>query len=118
MRSFYASAARHSPQTDWGSARAFFEQAAAFGESAESLAGLDEALQFAGEHARAIELKERAFAARSRTRSPARGGCCIKPSRKSRCPLAEVGAREAEPTRVASRGWRVTNDLAVFGARP
>jgi DNA-binding CsgD family transcriptional regulator len=47
---------------DWESARAVFEQAAEFGESAETLAGLGEALQFAGEHARAIELKERAFA--------------------------------------------------------
>jgi hypothetical protein len=47
---------------DWKSARAFFEQAAEFGESAEILDGLGEALKFAGEHARAIELKERAFA--------------------------------------------------------
>jgi DNA-binding CsgD family transcriptional regulator len=47
---------------DWERARAVFEQAAEFGESAETLAGLGEALQFAGEHARAIELKERAFA--------------------------------------------------------
>jgi DNA-binding CsgD family transcriptional regulator len=39
-----------------------FEQAAAFGESAEVLDGLGEAMQFAGEHRRAIELKERAFA--------------------------------------------------------
>jgi tetratricopeptide (TPR) repeat protein len=47
---------------DWEGARAFFEQAAEFGESAELLAGLGEALQFGGEHKRAIELKERAFA--------------------------------------------------------
>ncbi len=47
---------------DWESARALFEQASEFGESAEMLAGLGEALQFAGEHERAIELKERAFA--------------------------------------------------------
>jgi DNA-binding CsgD family transcriptional regulator len=47
---------------DWGRARAFFEQAAEFGESAEILDGLGEALQFGGEHARAIESKERAFA--------------------------------------------------------
>jgi len=47
---------------DWESARALFEQAAEFGESAELLAGLGEALQFGGQHARAIELKERAFA--------------------------------------------------------
>ena len=47
---------------DWESARAFLERAAEFGESAEILDGLGEALQFAGEHARAIELKEQAFA--------------------------------------------------------
>jgi DNA-binding CsgD family transcriptional regulator len=47
---------------DWERARALFEQAAAYGESAEVLNGLGEALQFGGEHARAIELKERAFA--------------------------------------------------------
>ena len=47
---------------DWQGARAFFEQAAEFGETAEVLDGLGEALQFGGEHARAIEVKERAFA--------------------------------------------------------
>ncbi len=47
---------------DWERARAFFEQAAGFGETAEILDGLGEALQFGGEHARAIEVKERAFA--------------------------------------------------------
>jgi DNA-binding CsgD family transcriptional regulator len=49
-------------QADWERARTFFKQAAEFGESAEILAGLGEAAQFCGEHARAIELKERAFA--------------------------------------------------------
>ena len=43
-------------------ARAYFEQAAEFGETAEVLDGLGEALQFGGELARAIEVKERAFA--------------------------------------------------------
>jgi tetratricopeptide (TPR) repeat protein len=47
---------------DWEGARAIFEQAAELGESAEVLDGLGEALQFGGEHARAIGLKERAFA--------------------------------------------------------
>jgi DNA-binding CsgD family transcriptional regulator len=47
---------------DWKRARAVFEQAAAFGESAEVLDGLGEAMQFGGEHRRAIEFKERAFA--------------------------------------------------------
>jgi DNA-binding CsgD family transcriptional regulator len=47
---------------DWRRARACFEQAAELDESAEVLDGLGEAAQFSGEHARAIELKERAFA--------------------------------------------------------
>jgi DNA-binding CsgD family transcriptional regulator len=47
---------------DWERARGVFEQAAAFGESAEVLDGLGEAMQFGGDHGRAIELKERAFA--------------------------------------------------------
>ena len=47
---------------DWERARAIFEQAAELDESAEVLDGLGEALQFGGEHPRAIELKERAFA--------------------------------------------------------
>jgi DNA-binding CsgD family transcriptional regulator len=47
---------------EWERARAIFEQAAEFGERAEVLDGLGEALQFAGDHIRAIELKERAFA--------------------------------------------------------
>jgi DNA-binding CsgD family transcriptional regulator len=47
---------------DWERARACFEQAAEFDESAEILNGLGEALQFGGEHARAIEVKERALA--------------------------------------------------------
>ena len=47
---------------DWERARAVFEQAAELGETAEILDGMGDALQFGGEHARAIELKERAFA--------------------------------------------------------
>jgi DNA-binding NarL/FixJ family response regulator len=47
---------------DWQRARVLFEQAAEFGETAEALDGLGEALEFGGEHARAIEVKERAFA--------------------------------------------------------
>jgi hypothetical protein len=47
---------------DWERAGALFEQVAEIGETAEVLDGLGEALQFGGEHARAIEVKERAFA--------------------------------------------------------
>jgi tetratricopeptide (TPR) repeat protein len=49
---------------DWVRARSCFERAAdEHGESAEVLDGLSQAVHFEGEHARAIELKERAFAA-------------------------------------------------------
>ena len=47
---------------DWERARVVFERAAELGETAEVLDGLGEALQFGGEHRRAIVLKERAFA--------------------------------------------------------
>lgn len=47
---------------DWAGARASFERAAESGESAEVLDGLSQAVRFQGDHARAIELKERAFA--------------------------------------------------------
>jgi DNA-binding CsgD family transcriptional regulator len=49
-------------EADWDGARSCFEQACAFGESAEALDGLSRALHFQGEYARAIELTERAFA--------------------------------------------------------
>jgi DNA-binding CsgD family transcriptional regulator len=45
---------------DWDGARTCFEAA---GESAEALDGLSQAVHFQGDHLRAIELKERAFAA-------------------------------------------------------
>ena len=47
---------------NWVRARAIFEQAAELGETAEVLDGMGEALQFGGDHTRAIEFKERAFA--------------------------------------------------------
>jgi DNA-binding CsgD family transcriptional regulator len=48
---------------DWERARDCFESALALGESAEVLDGLSQAVHFQGDHLRAIELKERAFAA-------------------------------------------------------
>jgi tetratricopeptide (TPR) repeat protein len=48
---------------DWGRARSCFEKAAELGETAEILDSLSQAVHFQGDHARAIELKERAFAA-------------------------------------------------------
>jgi hypothetical protein len=53
-------------------------------------------------------------AAASGAATPFTRGCCIKTSRKRCCPLAEVGASDAELARVASRRWRVTNDLAIW----
>jgi tetratricopeptide (TPR) repeat protein len=48
---------------DWETARACFEKAVELGESSKVLDALSQALHFQGDHARAIELKERAFAA-------------------------------------------------------
>jgi hypothetical protein len=47
-----------------------------------------------------------------------RGGCRIKPFRKRRCVLAEVGARAVERRDVVTGRWRVTDDLPRFGAHP
>ena len=53
---------------DWGGARSCFEQAGAqLGETAEVLDGLSRVAHFEGEHQQAIDLKERAFAAYSRS---------------------------------------------------
>jgi DNA-binding CsgD family transcriptional regulator len=48
---------------DWERARSRFEEAGELGETAETLDGLGQALHFQGEYDRAVELKERAFAA-------------------------------------------------------
>jgi len=47
---------------DWERARSCFERAVELEESAEALDGLSRAVHFQGDHARAIELTERAFA--------------------------------------------------------
>ena len=48
---------------DWQSARECFEEAVAKSETAEALDGLSQAIHFQGDYDRAIEVKERAFAA-------------------------------------------------------
>ncbi len=48
---------------DWDAARASFEEALADSETAEALDGLSQALHFQRDYDRAIEVKERAFAA-------------------------------------------------------
>ena len=48
---------------DWEHARSCFEQAGEMGETAEVLDGLSQAAHFQGQYARALDLKQRAFAA-------------------------------------------------------
>ena len=48
---------------EWGRARSCFEKAGELEASAEVLDGLSQAVHFEGDHLRAIDLKERAFAA-------------------------------------------------------
>ena len=55
---------------DWERARSCFEQALGDGESAEALDGLSQATHFLREYDRAIELKERAFAAYRQAADP------------------------------------------------
>ena len=55
---------------DWEGARACFEQALELAETAEALDGLGQSAHFLGGHEKAIELKERAFAAYRRRDQP------------------------------------------------
>jgi DNA-binding CsgD family transcriptional regulator len=55
---------------DWETARSCFEEAWELDESPEALDGLSEAAHFEGDYDRAIELKERAFAAYRRAGRP------------------------------------------------
>jgi ATP/maltotriose-dependent transcriptional regulator MalT len=55
---------------DWQTARSCFEQALGKAESAEALDGLSQATHFLREYDRAIELKERAFAAYRQAADP------------------------------------------------
>ena len=50
-------------EADWEAARSCFEAARGLGDTAEALDGLSQAVHFQGDYDRAIELKERAFAA-------------------------------------------------------
>jgi hypothetical protein len=55
---------------DWQSARSWFEQAQAHGETAEVLDGLSQVAHFEGDYPSATQLKERAFAAYRSSRKP------------------------------------------------
>jgi tetratricopeptide (TPR) repeat protein len=57
-------------EADWERARSCFEQSLGQEETPEALDGLSEVAHFAGEYDRAIELKERAFAAYRRDGKP------------------------------------------------
>ena len=85
---------------DWKRASALFQQAAEFGETAEVLDGLGEAFQFGGEHARAIEVKERALAEYER--------------RGLRAEAAESSALAGVPVRVGP--WQPRRGQRVHGA--
>ena len=47
-----------------------------------------------------------------------RGGCCIKPSRKSCCAIAEGATRAARSYDLETDVARVTNAMADFGTQP
>jgi hypothetical protein len=54
----------------------------------------------------------------ARRTPPIRRGCRIKPFRKPRGPLAEWAASAAERDDLPTDDMRVTDEMAVFGARP
>jgi DNA-binding CsgD family transcriptional regulator len=56
---------------DWARARSCFEESLAAAETAEALDGLSQAIHFQGDYDRAIEVKERAFAAYRQEGRPA-----------------------------------------------
>jgi DNA-binding NarL/FixJ family response regulator len=82
---------------DWDAARSCFEQARALEETAEVLDGLSQAAHFAGRHAEAIELKERAFAAYRRRDQP------VKAAAVARWLAFLYGA--VHGNRAAANGW-------------
>ncbi len=47
-----------------------------------------------------------------------RGGCCIKPSRKSCCAIADMAVRAARSGDLWTDARRVTDELADFGTHP
>ena len=77
---------------DWETARSCFEKARELGDSAEVLDGLGQALHFQGEYDRAIELKERAFAAYRRVGRPVEAAeLARRGTRGSLCARALIG---------------------------
>jgi len=50
--------------------------------------------------------------------TPSGGGCCTKPSRKSRCARAALGARAAGRADIATDRLRARDEMAVFRAHP
>jgi DNA-binding CsgD family transcriptional regulator len=82
---------------DWEAARSSFERASELAETAEALDGLSEAAHYGGDHAQAIELKERAFAAYRREGRP------VKAAEAARWLAFLYGA--VQGNRAAANGW-------------
>ena len=83
---------------DWQTARSCFEQALGEAESAEALDGLSQATHFLREYDRAIELKERAFAAYRQAADP------VKAADTARW-LAFLHGTYTGTTRSPADGW-------------
>ena len=95
-------------RADWDGARSCFERARELAETAEVLDGLSEAAHFRGEHAEAIELKERAFAAYRRGDRP------IEAAAAARWLAFLYGALHGN--RAAASGWMVWAERLLEGA--
>ncbi len=92
---------------DWDTARACFEQ---LEESAEVLDGLSQAAQYQGDHARAIELKERAYAAYQRR------GMSVEAAELARWLAFLHGAVHGNPA--AANGWMARAESLLEDVEP
>ena len=92
---------------DWDTARACFEQ---LEESAEVLDGLSQAAHYQGDHARAIELKERAYAAYQRR------GMRVEAAELARWLAFLHGAVHGNPA--AANGWMARAESLLEDVEP
>ena len=92
---------------DWATARACFEQ---LEESAEVLDGLSQAAHYQGDHARAIELKERAYAAYQRR------GMGVEAAELARWLAFLHGAVHGNPA--AANGWMARAESLLEDVEP
>ena len=114
---------------DWQTARSCFEQALGEAESAEALDGLSQATHFLREYDRAIELKERAFAAYRQAGEPVKaadtarwlaflhgtyhGNYAVASGWMERAEQPAPGRR-----RVRAHGWLVLDRAPFSATRP